>query len=134
MYMYVDTFARVAMQVLMVAGTLMFSIANLLHALYIVLTSGVGKNGSTVAVSILHYPVYPGMLCITLSALACPASPCLPWHALHHPVCPGMPCITLSACPGMPCITLSALACSAVLEPTTYLGLPVHDCVLRSFA
>ena len=111
MYMYVDTFARVAMQVLMVAGTLMFSIANLLHALYIVLTGGVGKNGSTVAVSVLHYPVCPGMLCITLSA------------PLHHPVYPGMLCITLST-----------LACSAVLEPTTYLGLPVHDCVLRSYA
>ena len=29
----------------------MLTVSNLLHALYIVLTSGVGKNGSTVAVS-----------------------------------------------------------------------------------
>ena len=35
----------------MVYGTLVFSGSNLLQAFYIVLTSGVGKNGSTVAVS-----------------------------------------------------------------------------------
>ena len=118
----------------MVAGTLVFSIANLLHALYIVLTSGVGKNGSTVAVSVLHYPVCPGIL---WHHHVCPG---ILWH---HPVCPGilwhhpvmlcLPCHALSAL-AYSGITMSALAYSAVLEPTTYLGLPVHDCVLRSYA
>jgi phosphatidylglycerophosphate synthase len=55
------------LKVLLVCGTLVLAVINLLHALYIVLTSGVGKNGSTVAdTSVLSPIISPIIISATL--------------------------------------------------------------------
>ena len=41
-----------------VLGTLFFSVINMISAYHIILTRGVGKNGSTLAVSLLGKDIY----------------------------------------------------------------------------
>ena len=83
----------VFVQVVLVYGTLVFTVLNLLHALYIVLTSGVGKNGSTVAVSqslpFLLFSIFLSPLQDTsvLSPIISPIviTTTLVYHALYSP-------------------------------------------------
>ncbi|CAI8024167.1 Homeodomain-interacting protein kinase 2 [Geodia barretti] len=63
------------LKVVLVYGTLVFTVLNLLHAFYIILTCGVGKNGSTVAdTSVLSPIISPIVITTTLV-----------YHALYSP-------------------------------------------------
>ena len=82
----------VSFQVVLVYGTLVFTLWNLLHALYIVLTSGVGKNGSTVAVSVPALSFHLSSLCPSqdtsvLSPIISPVviTTTLVYYALYSP-------------------------------------------------
>jgi diacylglycerol cholinephosphotransferase len=63
------------LKVVLVYGTLVFTVLNLLHAFYIILTCGVGKNGSTVADTSVLSPIISPIVVTTT----------LVYHALYSP-------------------------------------------------